>query len=240
MEYRLDDCSYYKKVMIGSKPIYIFDAHNMALPVWGTYASITGPANLVTFDTHTDTHCAFTNLMSESGSHSDYDYKKIILNPIVKARLSGMKYQIDSFSFEDVFKYAQGILNTEQILTGVAFGYLSSYTVRSHNEGYEQTDRMYGYNATYIGDEDTRKPEIKEPLFLDVDLDYFGTKDSIGNNFLQYVTPYFKAAAVITIAREPKYFEASKQERTFSVDDAERRILEVFRNIEEESNGVEL
>lgn len=98
MEYKLDDCSYYKKVIIGGKPIYVFDSHNMALPVWGTYASVIGPANLVTFDTHTDTHCAFTKLMQESGGHSDYNYRKMLNHPIVKTCMSKMNYQVNNFS----------------------------------------------------------------------------------------------------------------------------------------------
>ena len=37
-KYTLEDCSMYTHLQIKNKDVYIFEAHNMALPVWGTYS----------------------------------------------------------------------------------------------------------------------------------------------------------------------------------------------------------
>ena len=136
MEYKIENCRYYEKLTINEKPIFIFDSHNMALPVWGTFASKIGFLHLLSFDTHTDTHPAFSKLMRDSGATPEWDYKESILNPIVSDVLKKISYQKETFCFEDVYKYSCDIGNTEQILTGVAFGYLSlelSTSVQSKN-----------------------------------------------------------------------------------------------------------
>ena len=49
----------YTEYEINDKPIFIFDKHNMALPIWGKYASKYGALHLSTIDSHTDTHSAW-------------------------------------------------------------------------------------------------------------------------------------------------------------------------------------
>lgn len=233
MKYKLDDCSYYKSYTIESVPIYIFDSHNMALPVWGTYAVRYGALNLLSFDTHTDTHCAFSELLSKNGMQVDCDYEAVLDNPIVVEYLSRFRYNTDDFSFEDVFKYSMEIPNSEQILNGVAFGYLKSYTIRHHKSAidYERDDQLNGYDAIYIDDDDERKPIIRQPLALDIDLDYFRSRDEFGNDFKHYISPFLKNSCVVTIAREPSYFDNCKIESDFSVDEAERTLLSIIRDV---------
>ena len=51
-------------------------------------------------------------------------------NPIISAILENTHFKTDDFSFEDVYRITIGYLkNTEQILTGADWGYLSSYTI---------------------------------------------------------------------------------------------------------------
>lgn len=233
MKYKLDECSCYKSYTIGSVPIYIFNSHNMALPVWGTYAVQYGALNLLSFDTHTDTHFAFSTLLSENGMQVDCDYEAVLNNPIVAEYLSGVRYRIEDFSFEDVFKYSMEIPNTEQILNGVAFGYLKSYTIRHHLSAvnYERDDQLNGYDAIYIDDDDERKPIIRQPLALDIDLDYFRSRDEFGNDFKHYISPFLKNSCVVTIAREQRYFDDGKIESDLSVDEAEKRLLDIIKDI---------
>lgn len=236
MEYKIENCRYYEKLTINEKPIFIFDSHNMALPVWGTFASKIGFLHLLSFDTHTDTHPAFSKLMRDSGATPEWDYKESILNPIVSDVLKKISYQKETFCFEDVYKYSCDIGNTEQILTGVAFGYLSSYTVRCHIAGYEcseyeSNDRSLGYCATYIADDDSRKPDLQNPLALDIDLDFFRSESDLDCCFENYIAPYFQRAVVITIAREPRFFDSGKTDKHFTVEKAESLLLKLLKRI---------
>lgn len=223
-------------MIIGSTPIFIFDNHNMALPVWGTFAVQYGPLNLVTFDTHTDTFCPFMKFMAPE--KTSYDPQKVVEIPKVKELLSTMRLQINNFSFEDAFRYSFGIYNTEQILTGVVLGYLKSYTIRCrHNDlaSYEENDRFYGYDATYIGEEDLEIPAVIEPLFLDFDLDFFRERTELDDEFVEYIRPYLIAAKGITIAKEPRYFNDGRFDGTFSNDEAEELLIRTIRKVLEPS-----
>ena len=237
MPYTLEDCSLYSKTRIKSIPIYIFESHNMALPVWGTYAAQTGPLNLFTFDTHPDTQPAFSKLTHGKYGTSIWDYKKMMNTIEVKSRLKNLHYRQEDFCFEDVFRYYDTILNTEQILTGVLFGYISSYTVRCHLKksdlaiDYEKRDQELGYNATYIGDDDDRKPSVRTPLILDIDLDYFRSKQEMNHLFVECVKPIFENAVAITIAREPKFFNGVRLDDSFTVEEAESTLLNLLNAI---------
>ena len=238
MSYSLDGCSCYKKLEMGNVPIYIFEKHNMSLPVWGTYANrLKSAMHLITFDSHTDTQCAFFHFFKELGKTCDYDYKKIINTPEIKQWLLGKRLQRNNFEFEDVLIYANSIYNTEQILTAVVLGYICSYTVRCHFlkevliAQFEEHDCSYGYDATYIGDDDNRKPVVKEPLILDIDLDYFRSKEELGYEFKQYIKPYYNRAKVVTIARETAFFECGRKDKDFTVDEAENRLLALMNEL---------
>ena len=96
MEYTLEACSKYKKLSVNGKPVVVFDEHNWALPIWGTYANrLKLPMNLITFDTHTDTHAPFLRyLCSECGIESvPYD-KSVLRLPQIARILKGTNYKI--------------------------------------------------------------------------------------------------------------------------------------------------
>ncbi len=239
-EYRLEDCSLYQIKEIAGKPICIFDDHNMALPVWGTYSNRIGlPMNLVSFDYHTDTHMAFNcYIHNETGSAIAYNMYGL-KNPYIKNLLRRVHFSISDFSFEDIFALAVGYLkNTEQIITSCDFGYLSSYMIVNRTDGegesYEVDDRLNGYRATYISKEslDRLMPEkISDPIAVDFDLDFFGSLDDYDDRLKSKIAPLIKRATVITIAREESYFESCKVDKSFRNEDALQRLLDFIRDI---------
>ena len=228
MEYTLEACSKYEKLSVNGKPVVVFDEHNWALPVWGTYANrLKLPMNLITFDTHTDTHAPFLRyLRSECGIESVPFDKSVLRLPHVARLLKGKKYRINDFCFENVFYLADCIAYDEQILTASVFGYLNSYVI-IHKENDDLDDKQFGYDSKYIRHEEFasgNQPELRTPLILDIDLDYFGEKKDI-SEWAKRSEEYIKAADVITIARESEWVERCKTDSTFDSKQAERWIL---------------
>ena len=227
--YRLEICSAYKIRNVCDKKIIIFDDHNMALPVWGTCAAdLHAPLNLITFDQHTDTHPFLNRYMCSSKSlFVPYD-KSVFDIYEVKTLLDGYHYKREEFDFNDVFRIANMISNAEQILTGYLFGYLCSYTIVHRSTSYDDTS--YGYKAKYIESSyftEGNRPSIPEPLILDVDMDYFTNQKEI-INWGVLAAPYIHNSFVITIAREPKYYNIDPHD--CSIDEAERLILRVIED----------
>lgn len=236
-EYVLENCSMYNHIQIKGKNIFVFDSHNMALPVWGTYSNrMQTRFNLVTFDSHADTRGPFTSeVMQECVDHC------ITPNhPIIKSILKGKKYKRKEFNFEDVFKIAhQHIENDEHIQTAYYFGYIKSYNVicRLDNfeaKSYEEDDICMGYDAKYYIREQVKEhilSFIDEPLILDFDLDYFISKECFNADFKQMIESIVKKATVITIAREPKYFDECKLDGEYSCETALNMLLETITSI---------
>ena len=227
-EYKIEDCSTYNKESreIGGIPVYIFEEHNMALPAWGVVCDrISKPVYLVTFDSHTDTHWGFNSYIFEKTGEAPKYSKYGLKNPHIKDLLSNAHFQIGDFSFEDVWSISISYLkNTEQILCGVDFGYVLSYVVVNREDGvgseYERIDRMVGYQATYISRESWEKwnvERIQEPLIVDFDLDFFGSPNDFDDKFKSVVAPLLRKAVAITIAKEPRYFEACRTQDGYTV-----------------------
>lgn len=67
MEYTLEACSKYKKLSVNGKPVVVFDEHNWALPVWGTYANrLKHPMNLISAN-------SLFHFMSDMSDKPKYD-----------------------------------------------------------------------------------------------------------------------------------------------------------------------
>ena len=209
----LCDIREYEVKLIGGKEIIIFNSHNMALPIWGLYSSKIGESlHLVTFDTHTDTIPAFRSFMCKKGLIDEYN-NAVLEMPQVQKYLSDYRYSRVDFSLGDVYCIAADMPHTEQIRTGVVFDYLSSYTCVHHGESrknYETSDRFIGLDATYLGDACINDIQIRTPLALDFDLDYFISPSLFDDNFFLVIKPLVEKAEVITIAREPAYFNKEK------------------------------
>lgn len=236
-EYTLEKCSLYDVKFIKDIPIVLFKEHNMALLVWGTYSSRLGSLlNLVTFDFHTDTHNAFNSYLMDKDISIEYG-ESVLQKPVVKKLLEWCKFKREEFCFEDVFKLShEYIKNSEQILTAYSMEYIESYTVvhRDDAYGYEEDDRLCGFNAKYINALDFTINDlnnISTPIALDFDLDYFRNKNDLDDCFFQKVESLIKKASVITIAREPKYFGYCKTDVDFSVCQAEEMLLSSIRKV---------
>lgn len=228
----LDRSEFYKKETISKKPVYIFEAHNLALPVWATYSNCFGALHLLSFDSRNDTFPPFNSYLVKKGIIANQDYRKSILLSEVQHLLPCIKHEGDSFSLDNVLRYSMEMPNREQILTGVVLGYLKSYVIRCHSDGYEAEDRFFGYDATYISDEDERVPQIRSPLFLDIDLSFFRSRDELDSGFINYCAPFFQEACAVTVARESACFDKGKTENDFSVEEAEKKLLDLLAAVE--------
>ena len=234
--YNLEECSLYSYIQIANKDIYIFDSHNMALPVWGTYSSRNNAEfNLVTFDSHTDTRPAFaTEILNRTDFHFESERR------IAKEILKGKHYRTDDFDFEDVFKISCNyVMNDEHIMTAEYFGYIKSYYIicdldAFEAKSYERDDQVSGYSAQYFTREQQSQikyEDIDMPLILDFDLDYFISDNCIDDKFVQAITPLVKNATVITIAREPEYFEKCKKQQSYTCEKAQKDVLMMIEQI---------
>ena len=236
-EYALEDSSLYTIHSIYDKPIIIFDDHNMALPVWGTFSSRKNTSfNLVTFDFHTDTHPPFNSYLIDLDVDRISGSKALDI-PAVKQLLKDCRLSLADFSFEDSYKLSCSILkNTEHILTACALGYLKSYTIVHHDDayGYEDDDRFNGLDARYIESDifaTLSSLNVPLPVALDFDLDYFRCEGDLNDTFFQKISSLVKNSSVITIAREPKYFEACKSDPKFSLTQAEKLLINGLESI---------
>ena len=235
--YVIEECSMYTHLQIKNKDVYIFETHNMALPVWGTYSGkYQTEFNLVTFDSHTDTRTPFT---AEVISRSN-DFEVSPNHPVVKDILKGKHYKKEKFCFEDVLKIAlQYVRNDEHILTADYFGYIKSYKVicdldASEAQGYESDDQVRGYDAKYFIREQQSKINYKDieiPIILDFDLDYFVHENCISEELKKAITPLVKKSSVITIAKEPEYFEQCKIQNDYTCEKALEDLLLMLEQI---------
>lgn len=158
-------------------------------------------------------------------------------NPHIKELLSDKHFQIGNFSFEDVWCVSEGYLkNTEQILCGVDFGYLLSYVVVNRGDGagigYQEDDRIAGYQATYISRESWGKwdvDQVPEPLIVDFDLDFFGNPNDFDDELKSKVAPLLKKAVAITIAKEPQFFEACRTQEGYTVEEALTQLMDFIK-----------
>lgn len=235
-EYILEECTLYDYLQINGKDVYIFESHNMALPVWGTYSNrLNTNFNLVTFDSHTDTRPPFCAEVIDKTGRYDESNRECVEREI----LEGKYFEKENFCFEDVFKIAcQYLKNDEHILTASYFGYIKSYTVicdldEFEAEGYEREDLNSGYNASYYvrrQQSEIEYNDIETPLILDFDLDYFINNECIDNNFKESIVPLIEKATVITIAKEEEYFNSCKEQDGYTCEDVLQDVLKMIRD----------
>lgn len=227
MAYDLETSSTYKQHEIGSKNIYVFESHNMALPVWGEYSSRLNEAlALVSFDTHADTRNPFARFMGRFGQTTNREY---MTNPLIRRRLKDYHYLRTDFCFEDVWRISTcDVANDEQIQTAVDWGYLSSYTVvcglsRECANNYQQQDLWDNLPAKYISRCDWLS-EAKDVVAqhegtqfaLDFDLDFFRCVEDMNEDFWKSIDSLIKQSQVITVAKEPAYFESASCDSQFT------------------------
>lgn len=242
MEYHLGMCSTYDHHVIEEKDIYIFESHNMALPVWGVVSNKLGAGlHLVTFDSHTDTRNPFSRFMSSNGCPIGRDY---MLNPYVHKYLANCHYRRNDFNFEDAWRISTSeIANDEHIQTAFDWGYLESYTVicsldNEEAKCFQDEDIAIGLPACYISRDSwllessyTIAHLAHKPIALDFDLDYFRCQNDANDEFWSSIAPLVKQSSVITVAREPMYFNNVNAEPCFTNQIALDTLLNSIRKI---------
>ena len=236
MEYLLEECSAYRSKIIKNTPIFIFDSHNMALPVWGTIRQKSRAAlHLISFDTHADTRAAFTRAIY--GEYFIYD--KFTFDKFKKKILSSYHCDAKDFIFKDVFYLAiELVAHDEQIMVAEYYNYINRYTLfcdLDEDEAleYQMTDRRQRLAATYYTKHKILEMSAtdlsslcQEPFILDFDLDYFTHSDIITNEtFQNKVCLLIKSAVAITIAREEECFNLKKVDENFSNNQALQMLL---------------
>ena len=71
---------------------------------------------------------------------------------------------------------------------------------------------------------------VQSPIVLDFDLDYFNSRRDFSEAFIEMVSPLIKRAEVITVAREPKFFEMCKTDCAFELDEALSMLSNIIKN----------
>ena len=225
----IKDC-YSITIKISGKYIYVFEKHNMALPIWGKFADLLRtPVNLITFDTHTDTQPALSSYAANA-MISESAVQNMLQNPTLRIG--------EEFCPEHLFDFAKTkVGNADHIETAVCLGFLSSYIVVHRDDEFiinntkfedlNAENRIFfhrdniDWNVLY---------NIQDPLVLDFDLDYFHNLSEMNRNFEKQIAPLIRRAKVITIALEPDYFEFHKQDNSnFTSDLAFSKLIKIIK-----------
>lgn len=222
---------------IRDKEVYIFENHNMALPVWGAYACGNNSTyNLVSFDSHADTKDPFVKAVSKMFSVVDATaFRKFEHEVVKKLHLSSA-----DFSFDDLLNFSDKyVANDEHIFTAIHFGYINEYHLFCHVDGdisvYQEDDQKRGLQAFYHERSDIMqmseeyiKSIITAPFILDFDLDYFIDPFLLSNKFRESVKPLVDRATVITIAREHCYFNRCVLDDNLTNDIVLEKLLSII------------
>lgn len=192
---------------------------------------------LLTFDTHADTRPPFTGAI-----YSKYDcYDSTTSKKYKSDVLSKYNCDIDNYVFQDAFELALlDIKNDEHIQTACYFGYISDYHVFCALDDYERLsyqkdDQTQGFGAFYYSKDHLLSMSnseieslIAHPFILDFDLDYFTSKEIFSHLLFQKMKPLIRHASVITIAKEPKYFEYERSSDKFQNEEALGLLLDAI------------
>lgn len=231
--------STYELITLKEKSIIIFNDHNMALPIWGTFSNLKKKSlTLITLDTHTDTQPHFNKKISvEYGEYNKNTFRRFEKNDLSKYSCSRV-----NFSFEDAFCLSiEFVAHDEHIHTACYYDYIDRYYIfcdldKSECKWHQQTDQDDGFSATYHSRNDILSLPEEEIIqmctkdyILDFDLDYFTTRSMIDNiTLLEKLTPIIKNATCITIAKEPEFFDETKQEDNFTNNEALNKLLSII------------
>lgn len=214
----MENCSTYQRFKnVNGVETFVFEEHNLALPVWGYFShSLRQPLSLVSFDHHTDTH------------RPSHEALRIAAN----LRSNGLCDSNGEYAFEYIWKLSCcSVRNDEHILTGVSLGVISGYCIicdfdYDECNSYMEQDALYSWPCiSYISREmllsgQTVIPNIKPPFVLDFDLDFFHESSDFSDALIEVVSPLVGSASCITVAREHRFFDMEKSDQEYSNDHA--------------------
>lgn len=249
-----NDFSNLKIFLAKTKEVFLVDYHQYVLPIWAYYSLINRhPYTLVTFDYHTDTRQAF-NSYAHKKTKEIYKFRR---TEDFRIKLLG---SVDSTSIKKIISATNVLANDEFIRAAMEFGYIIRPQVitveQTHNdydidyyitenffnlapqqikpnpyEGNYKSLLAYRLNRledSYISDMKFVIP--KDSFVLDFDLDYFPTKESLQPKEKGIIQELIQKAQFITVAREKEYFEKTREQEGFLVEEAEILLLELIES----------
>lgn len=226
LEKEINDC-YEGSDVVAGKRIFVFEKHNMALPVWGYVAhELNQKLNLITFDTHTDTIPPFSSYKLRYPIYGKLEIDKIKSNPKL--------YFGSQFCFNELFNVSKKyICNAEHIETAIELKHLQSFKVVYRRDEVEEFDFVKESYAQYFHYDKINWNDLYKtpsPLVLDFDLDYFHDIKEMGEEFVSKIRSLIERAEVITIALETDCFYETAV-NGFSLEDAFEILCQIIKDI---------
>lgn len=220
-----------KTYKIGVKPVYVFDRHQYALPIWTAYSNAFDTAyNLVSIDFHPDTHPGFWQVITLKMTIENREEDTAYFEALLKKKIDG----IDRKNLNGIIDTVEELNNDEHIDTAMELGVLKDYHMINCMDQHLYTrGRHYLVGEAFFGSLEDRMFEAidfqipEKPLILDIDLDYFMYLSDLRPCHNQTIKTLVGSADVITVARSKKYFEYLKKE-DFSIATCEAALIEML------------
>lgn len=231
-----------KRISLGSKTLSIVDNHQYALLVWAeAFLKNHEPLTLVSIDYHPDTNPPFWLQAYQKAMAIDPTREDELVRIFIDRIMEEIRFdEIDSLGEKMAL-----MRNDEHINTAMFLGYLKDYHMINCMEKHcYETGTHYLVPKAYFGslkneaflaaDFSAEKflKNLKGPLILDVDLDYFMRMSDFLPNSSQMsdFISLCHRADLITSARSVTYFEHLRRE-PFSIEVCEKAFIELLRKI---------
>lgn len=243
----------------GSTPIYVFECHSDAIIPWAELRrSRPEPAQLVTFDSHTDTMLPFLRWgfrAAQASGEREPDSRDFI-----PARVG----RVDFANEETIRKAAKDLWHDEHIQAAQETGIVGDAFIVTFgsppNSPDQRSPRLHYLNgichhgchkmphdeacrirsADLAIDDQHLVPlfrsnpvaagvlEMRMPLILDIDLDYFLTEQAFRPNKHTLLSSLAQKADIITIATEPMYVEDCRIDDTITWEGSLARLFSIL------------
>ncbi|HBJ2614745.1 TPA: UPF0489 family protein [Clostridium botulinum] len=244
---------------INNKKVYIVDDHNYVLPIWSYYSLQNDyKYDLITLDYHADTIIGFNDYAYEKAFKTSYVDTFQLRD---RFREEKVKEILNNKSFNIILDNTRLLDCDEHILAAWELGIITEYHVIYCMDKYEEyggehcknekiyceafeNPTKYCYktcpeiekNRCHNRLDDEYLKDIKLNLsnrkyILDMDLDYFQTRESLKPIRRNIINGLIKNCEFITIARSKKYFNELRIDYSFNIDEAENNLVKLIEEI---------
>lgn len=220
------------------KEVFICENHNEVLPFWSKFKKY--KPYLISFDHHTDLHCAFQGKINGIGSK----YKPETQDEFLKIQQE-LLLQLEENNFSNISE----LKNDEHIDAAIKLEFFEKALIYSFDSYWNRKDRVWTIdfeedyqnqkiivNSICVKENDNLIETSKlEPCFnifdeyidkdlwqnnyiLDIDLDFFKTKKSIAPQDGSFFKSLIDNALGISIAKESRFVDYVKQDEDLSAD----------------------